>query len=426
LSNGPPMLQEAIFMRNRRVVVTGLGAVTPIGNNVEIFWSGLINGKNGITLLTKFDSSAFESKIAAEVKDFDVTQYIDMKESRRMDPFTHYGIAAGDMALKDSGIDLDKENRERIGVILSSGIGGMHAFHNEHRKLLEKGPRRVSPFFIPMLIPDILPGHFSIRHGLTGPNYSTVSACATSSHSIGVALMHIERGDADIMIAGGAEGVMTEMSFAGFGNMKAISTRNDDPEHASRPFDKERDGFVIGEGAGVVVLEELEHALKRGAKIYAELAGIGFTGDAYHITAPHPDGLGAARAMKLAVSNAELNLEDINYINAHGTSTPFNDRMETTAIKTVFGEHAYKLVVSSNKSMIGHLLGAAGGVEFISTVLSVKNDVVPPTINYEVSDPDCDLDYVPNKARELELKAALSNSFGFGGHNVSLCVKKYQ
>lgn len=420
------MLQEAMCMRNRRVVVTGLGVISPIGNNVETFWNGLLNGKNGVSRITKFDAANFETKIAAEVKDFDVTNYIDMKEARRMDPFTHYGIVAGDMAIEDSGINLDKENKDRIGVILSSGIGGMHAFHNEHTKLLEKGPRRVSPFFIPMLIPDILPGRFSIRYGLTGPNYSTVSACATSSHSIGVALMHIERGDADIMIAGGAEGVMTEMSFAGFGNMKAISTRNDDPEHASRPFDNERDGFIIGEGSGVVVLEELEHALKRGAKIYAELAGIGFTGDAYHITAPHPDGIGAARAMKLAVSDAELNVEDIDYINAHGTSTQFNDKMETKAIKAVFGERSYKLAVSSNKSMIGHLLGAAGSVEFISTVLSVKNNAVPPTINYNVPDPDCDLDYVPNKMRKQEIKAALSNSFGFGGHNVSLCVKKYQ
>jgi len=413
-------------MQNRRVVVTGLGAVTPIGNNVEMFWEGLLQGKSGISFITKFDATRFDSKIAAEIKNFDVTKYIDMKEARRMDPFAHFGIAAGDMALKDSDLDLEKEDKNRIGVILSSGIGGMHSYHSEHKKLLEKGPRRVSPFFIPMLIPDILPGHFSIRHGLGGPNYSTVSACATSSHSIGTAFMHIQRGDADVMIAGGAEGVMTEMSFAGFGNMKAISTRNDDPEHASRPFDKDRDGFVIGEGAGVVILEELDHALKRGAKIYAELAGIGFTADAYHITAPHPDGIGAARAMKIAVSDAGLDIHDVDYINAHGTSTPFNDKTETKAIKSAFGEHAYKLAVSSIKSMVGHLLGAAGGVELIATALSIQKGVVPPTTNYQIPDPECDLDYVPNQAREMEVNVALSNSFGFGGHNVSLCVKKYE
>ena len=343
-----------------------------------------------------------------------------------MDIFTHYSLVAGDEAIRDSGMDFSKEDPTRIGAIVSSGIGGMVVYHDEHRKLLEKGPRRVSPFFIPMMIPDIVPGHLSMKYGFMGPNFSTVSACASASHGIGVGYMHIVYGDADAMIVGGSEAVMTEMSFAGFSNMKALSSRNDAPEKASRPFDKERDGFVIGEGAGILILEELEHARKRGANIYAELAGYGFTGDAHHITAPHPEGKGAVLAMKRALEVAGLNPEDVDYINAHGTSTPPNDRTETKAVKTLFKDHAHKLAMSSNKSMIGHLLGASGAVEGVAAVLSVSKGMMPPTMNYEVPDPDCDLDYVPNKAREANIQAELSNYFGFGGHNVCLCLKKFE
>ena len=413
-------------MRDRRVVVTGLGAVTPIGNDVSSYWDSLIQGKNGISHITKFDAEQFDVRIAGEVKGFDVTQFINPKEARRMDPFTHYGLVAGDEAVRDSGLDLEKVDLDRIGVIASSGIGGMIVYHNEHQNLLEKGPRKVSPFFIPMMIPDILPGHLSIKFGFMGPNYSTVSACASSSHSIGVAFMHVERGDADAMLVGGAECVITEMAVAGFSNMRALSRRNDDPARASRPFDKERDGFIVGEGAGMVVLEELFYAKKRGARIYAELVGVGFTGDAYHITAPHPEGKGAIQAMKLALQDGEINPDGVDYINAHGTSTPWNDKIETLAIKTTFGDHAKNLCVSSNKSMIGHLLGASGAVEFVGAVLTVRNGVVPPTINYEIPDPECDLDYVPNTAREQKIDVALSNSFGFGGHNACLCLKRFE
>ncbi|MBN2029446.1 beta-ketoacyl-ACP synthase II [bacterium] len=413
-------------MQNRRVAVTGLGAVTPIGNDVPTFWEALIQGKNGVSHVTKFDTEQFETKIAAEVKNFDVNQFIDSKEARRMDPFTHYGLVAGDEAIRDSGLDLQNEDPTRTGVVVGSGIGGMIVYHSEHKKLLEKGPRRVSPFFIPMMIPDILPGYLSIRHGLKGPNYSTVSACSSGSHSLGVAFMHVQRGDADIMITGGAEGVITEMAFAGFSSAKAISTRNDDPAHASRPFDAERDGFIIGEGAAMVVLEELTHAKKRGAHIYAELAGVGFTGDAYHITAPHPDGEGAVQAMRLAVQDGGVPPDMVDYVNAHGTSTQLNDKTETLAIKKLFKEHAKNLSVSSNKSMIGHLLGASGAAEFIATALTIEKGIIPPTINYEIPDPDCDLDYVPNVARERKVRIAISNSFGFGGHNVCLCVKRFE
>ncbi|HHS12598.1 MAG TPA: beta-ketoacyl-[acyl-carrier-protein] synthase II, partial [bacterium] len=319
-----------------------------------------------------------------------------------------------------------KVNGSRAGVIVTSGIGGMIIYDAEHRKMIEKGPQRVSPFFIPAMIPDITPGHLSVKFGFLGPNYVTVSACASSAHAIGTGYMHIQRGDADVMLVGGAEGVMTPMAFAGFSNMRAVSTRNDDPAHASRPFDRERDGFVIGEGSGVAVLEELSHAKKRGAAIYAELAGISFTADGYHITAPHPEGKGAMLAMNQAMKEAGVNPEEVDYINAHGTSTPFNDRTETLAIKSVFADHAKKVMVSSNKSMIGHLLGAAGGIEFLSTALTIYHGVVPPTINYEVPDPDCDLDYVPNEARKADIRTALSNSFGFGGHNVCLCLKKFE
>jgi len=413
-------------MPNRRVVVTGLGAITAIGNDLDTYWDSLINGKNGITKVTRFDISNFTSQIGAEVRNFDVTKFIDPKKARRMDPFTQYGISGSEMAIQDSDLNFDKENLTRIGTVISSGIGGMNVYHVEHEKLLNRGPKRVSPFFIPMMIPDITAGYVSMQYGILGPNYATVSACASSSHGIGVSYLHILNGDADVMISGGSESVITEMAYAGFCSMKALSTRNDDPQHASRPFDKERDGFVIGEGAGIVVLEELSHAKKRGAKIYAELAGIGFTGDAYHITAPHPEGKGAALAMKRAMETAEINVQDVDYINAHGTSTPANDPMETKAIKSVFGDDAKKIAVSSNKSMIGHLLGASGAAEFISAVKTVEQGIIPPTINYEVPDPECDLDYVPNTAREQKVTAVLSNSFGFGGHNVCLALKQYE
>jgi 3-oxoacyl-[acyl-carrier-protein] synthase II len=413
-------------MRQRRIVVTGVGAVTPIGNDGPSYWESLREGKNGVDRITRFDTEDYEIKIAAEVKDFDVTQFIDPKVARRMDPFTHYGMVAGEEAVRDSGLNPENEDLSRIGVVISSGIGGMIVYQDEQRKLFEKGPRRVSPFFIPMMIPDITPGHLSIKYGFMGPNYSTVSACASGAHGIGVAFMHVERGDADVMITGGTESVITELAVAGFGNMRALSSRNDDPAHASRPFDAERDGFIVGEGAGIVVLEELSHALKRGAKIYAELAGYGFSGDAHHITAPHPEGKGAVQAMEMALQDADVTFEDVDYINAHGTSTPHNDRIETLAIKHVFKDRAKKIYISSNKSMIGHLLGASGAVEFIGALYTVKEGIVPPTINYEVPDPECDLDYVPNTAREMAVNVAISNSFGFGGHNVCLCLKKFQ
>jgi 3-oxoacyl-[acyl-carrier-protein] synthase II len=412
-------------MRQRRVVVTGMGVVTPIGNTVDAFWKGLTSGANGAGPLTRFSVEGHDTKFACEVKGLDVSAWLDPKEARRMDVFAQYGFVAGCQAVADSGLDPAKEDPTRIGVIVSSGIGGMCTYDVEHRKLIEKGPGRVSPFFITMLIGDIVTGHLSIRFGFRGPNYATVSACASGAHGIGAAMMHIERGDADVMVAGGNEGVLTPMAVAGFNNMKALSTRNDDPLHASRPFDRERDGFVMGEGAGVLILEELEHARKRGARIYAELGGFGFTADAYHITAPDEKGTGATEVMRAALRSAELNPEDIDYINAHGTSTPLNDRTETLAVKNVFGGHAKKLWVSSNKSMIGHLLGASGAVEAVATVMTLVHGVVPPTINYSAPDPELDLDYVPNTARERKVAAAISNSFGFGGHNACLCLKAW-
>ncbi|MBN2104751.1 beta-ketoacyl-ACP synthase II [bacterium] len=412
-------------MRERRVVVTGIGVVTPLGNDVDSFWQGLYQGVSGVDHITKFDPENLPSKIAGEVKGFDISKYIDPKEARRMDEFTHYAIAAADQAIQFSGLNANQEDPHRIGVIIGCGIGGMITYHIEHKKLLDKGPKRVSPFFIPMMIPDIAAGHVSIRHGFQGPNYSSVSACASGAHALGLGLMHIERNDADVMVVGGAEGVITEMSFAGFCSARTLSSRNDEPQRASRPFDKERDGFVIGEGAGIVVLEELSHAKKRGAKILAEFSGIGFTGDAYHITAPHSSGDGAIRAMKLALEDAEADIGDVDYINAHGTSTALNDKTETLAIKTLFGDRAYKTPISSNKSMFGHLLGATGAVEFVATILSIQNNVIPPTLNYENFDPECDLDYVPNEARKATINLAISNSFGFGGHNVCACIKRF-
>jgi len=406
------------------VVVTGMGALTPIGNDVETTWENAINGVSGVGPITRIDSEPYAAKVAAELKDFDVEQFMDKKEARKMDRFTQYAVAASFMAVKDANLEITDEIAPRVGVWIGSGIGGMETFEQQYKTLLEKGPRRVSPFFVPMLIPDMATGQVSIALGAKGFNSCTVTACATGTNSIGDAFRVIERGEADVMITGGAEAPLTEMSFAGFTANKALST-NPDPKTASRPFDQDRDGFVMGEGAGILVLEELEHALARGAKIYAEIVGYGATGDAYHITAPAPNGEGGSRAMKQAVEGSGLAIDDIDYINAHGTSTPYNDKFETLAIKEVFGEHARKLAISSTKSMTGHLLGAAGGVEAIFSVLAIKEGIIPPTINLQTPDPECDLDYVPNKARKQEVRAALSNSLGFGGHNATIIFKKF-
>ena len=414
-------------MDKKRVVITGMGAVTPIGNSVKEFWDGMMAGKSGADMIKKFDATQYATKFACEVKDFcPAEDVISPKELKRIDLFAQFAIVAAEEAIRDSGLDFEKVNRERAGVIIGSGIGGIMSFEEEHKKYLNGGPRRVSPFFIPQMIIDIASGHVSIKYGLKGPNYASVSACATASHNIGNAFKTIQRGDADLMISGGSEAAICPMGVAGFNAMKAISTRNDDPKKASRPFDKNRDGFVMGEGAGIVVLEELEHAKKRGASIYAEMQGIGFTADAHHITAPSPGGEGAVRAMHLCLADGGLNIEDVQYINAHGTSTPYNDKSESEAIKTLFGEYAYKLNVSSTKSMVGHLLGAAGGVELIASVMAINNGMIPPTINYEEPDPDCDLNYTPNQPVEKKVKAAISNTFGFGGHNAVLSVSEYK
>ncbi|CAM3771848.1 beta-ketoacyl-ACP synthase II [Aeromicrobium ponti] len=412
-------------MDKRRVVVTGIGAVTPLGNNTETTWTKIKSGVSGVGPLTRLNAEEYPAKVAAEVKDFSPEEYMDKKDARKMDRFTHYAVASSLMAVKDANLQITDENAHRIGVWIGSGIGGMETFENQYETFLKRGYRRVSPFFVPMMIPDMATGQVSIYLGAKGFNSCTVTACATGTNSIGDAFKVIQRGDADAMITGGAEAPITKMSVAGFCANTALST-NPDPKTASRPFDQNRDGFVIGEGAGVVVLEELEHALARGAKIYAEIVGYGATGDAYHITAPAPGGEGGARAMKMAIEDGGLNPEDIDYINAHGTSTDYNDKFETLAIKEVFGEHAYKLAVSSTKSMTGHLLGAAGGIEAIFTVLAMREGVLPPTINLETPDPECDLDYVPNKSREKEIKAAMSNSLGFGGHNATIVFKKYE
>ena len=411
----------------RRVVITGIGAVTPIGLSVREFWQASLQGKSGVAHISYFDTSSYDTKIAAELKGFDPLNFIDRKSVNRMDLFTQYAIAASEMALKDANIDLEKLDRNRSGVVFGSGIGGMWTYHRQQETVYKTGgPHRISPFFVPMMISDIAAGYIAMRYKLKGPNYATTSACATSSHSVSDAMMLIERGDADLVVSGGAEAAICPMAIGGFNAMRALSTRNDDPEKASRPFDAKRTGFVVGEGAGVLILESLEHAMKRGAPIYAELAGFGLTADAYHITQPAPGGEGAARSMGIALQDARLSPTDIDYINAHGTSTPFNDKAETEAIKTVFGDHAYKLNVSSTKSMIGHLLGAAGGVEAIITVLAIKNDAIPPTINYQFPDPECDLNYVPNESIKKKVNAAISNTFGFGGHNASLVLKKFQ
>ncbi|MCA1031053.1 beta-ketoacyl-ACP synthase II [Bacillus timonensis] len=411
-------------MEKKRVVVTGLGAVTPIGNDTETTWKNAINGVSGVGPLTRVNPDDFPAKVAAELKDFNPENYMDRKEARKMDRFTQYAIAASFMAVKDADLTINDENAPRVGVWIGSGIGGMETFEQQFEVFKEKGHRRVSPFFVPMMIPDMAAGQVSIALGAKGINSCTVTACATGTNSIGDAFKVIQRGDADAMITGGSEAPLTLMSFAGFSAAKALSF-NHDPKTASRPFDQNRDGFVMGEGAGILVLEELEHALARGANIYAEVVGYGATGDAHHITAPAPGGEGGVRAMRQAIEDAGLQPNDIDYINAHGTSTEYNDKFETLAIKEVFGEHAYKLAVSSTKSMTGHLLGAAGGVEAIFSILAIKEGVIPPTINYETPDPECDLDYVPNEARHQEVRATLSNSLGFGGHNATLVFKKY-
>jgi len=412
----------------RRVVITGLGAVTPLGENVKEYWEGLINGKSGIDIIKRFDPVAYNLPvlIAGEVKNIDYSKYLDSKELKRMSDFVKFAVIAAKEAILDSGLDLEKIDKEKAGVIVGTGIGGLRDIEEQQMVLMEKGARRVSPFFIPSGISNMASGYISIEFGFKGPNSCVVTACATGTHSIGDAFKIIQRGDADIMIAGGTESAITPLGIAGFANMKALSTRNEEPTKASRPFDAERDGFIMGEGAGIVVLEELEHAIKRGAKIYAEVVGYGMTGDAYHITAPCADADGAIRVMKMALNDARINPEEVDYINAHGTSTPLNDRVETLAIKEVFKEHAYKLKISSVKSMIGHLLGAAGAVEAVATALTIKHGIIPPTINYEHPDPYCDLDYVPNKAIEYPVKVAISNSFGFGGTNACLVFKAFE
>ncbi|SHH09020.1 beta-ketoacyl-ACP synthase II [Tepidibacter thalassicus] len=409
----------------RRVVVTGIGCVTPIGVGKENFWNNLKRGVCGIDKITRFDATDFATQIAAEVKDFQASDFIDKREARRMDRFTQFAVASAKMAIEDSELDLKNVDENKFGVIIGSGIGGIETLEEQHTKLLEKGPKRVSPFFVPMMITNIAAGQISIMLGAKGPNTSVVTACASGTHAIGDAFKAIQRGDADIMVAGGAESPVTPLAVAGFCTMKAMSTRNDDPKTASRPFDKDRDGFVMGEGAGILVLEELEHALSRNATIYAELVGYGLTADAYHITAPAEGGEGAARAMEMALLDGNIKKEEVDYINAHGTSTPLNDKNETMAIKSVFGGHAYNLAVSSTKSMTGHLLGAAGGVEAIVCALAIKEGFIPPTINIQNQDPELDLDYVANEGREKEIKYALSNSLGFGGHNGTLAFKKY-
>ncbi|WP_153462286.1 beta-ketoacyl-ACP synthase II [Sediminibacillus terrae] len=412
-------------MENRRVVITGLGAVSPVGNDVDTMWGNIIEGKSGIDFVTKVDKDDFPAKVAGEVKDWDPVNYMEKKEAKRMDLFTQYAVGAAKMAVKDADLDITEELAPRVGVWVGSGIGGMKTYEEQFEKFQEKGYRRVSPFFVPMLIPDMAAGQISIQLGAKGINSCTVTACASGTNSIGDAFKVIQRGDADVMITGGAEAPLTKMAFAGFSTAKAL-TFNDDPKTASRPFDKNRDGFVMGEGAGILVIETLESAKQRGAKIYAEIVGYGSAGDAYHITSPAPEGEGAVRSMNQAISDAGVDVSEVAYINAHGTSTELNDPFETKAIKQVFGGHVDNLAISSTKSMTGHLLGAAGAIEAIISVKSINESILPPTINLETPDPECDLDYVPNKARHQEYEYALSNSLGFGGHNATLIFKKYQ
>ncbi|ARA93723.1 MAG: beta-ketoacyl-[acyl-carrier-protein] synthase II [Bacteroidetes bacterium] len=413
----------------RRVVVTGLGALTPIGLTPEAFWDAMMRGESGAAPITYFDTEPFETKFACELKGFDPLDYLDRKMVRRTDVFSQYALIAAQQAVRDAGLDLERitdEQRNRIGVIFGTGIGGMKVFHEQTVVYEEQGPRRLSPFFIPMLIPDIAPGLISMEYGFRGPNYCVISACATGNNNIGDAYMLIQQGHADAMLAGGAEASITELCLGGFSAMKALSTRNDDPTRASRPFDRTRDGFVMGEGAGALFLEELEHARARGARIYAEMIGIGMSADAHHLTAPHPEGLGARLAMQRVLEDAGLKPEDVDYLNMHGTSTPLGDVAETKAIKQVFGDHAYRMSLSSTKSMTGHLLGAAGAVEAIAALLAVVHDAVPPTINFEHPDPECDLNYTFNEPVRRPVNVAMSNAFGFGGHNTTVAFKKYE
>lgn len=411
---------------SRRVVITGLGMVSPLGIGVEKTWQALVQGKSGVVRITKFDPTGFDTQIAAEVKDFVPENFMEKKEIKRMDIFIQYAMASAMMAMEDAQLPITPQNADRVGVVVGAGLGGLTTIEFFHKILMEKGPGRISPFFIPALIVNEAPGQISIRFGAKGPNSSVVTACATGNHNIGDAWRMIQRGDAEAIIAGGVEATITPLAVSGFNAMKALSTRNHEPEKASRPFDKDRDGFVMGEGCGIIILEEMNQALDRGAKIYAEIIGYGLNGDAYHITAPAPDGEGAARCMAMALKSAGISPEEVNYINAHGTSTEYNDLYETMAIKAVFKEHAKKLAVSSTKSMTGHLLGGAGGVEAIFTVLTIHRGVIPPTINYDTPDPECDLDYVPNVARMADVRVALSNSFGFGGTNAVLIFKKFE
>ncbi len=410
---------------NNRVVITGLGPVTPIGTGKNKFWQSLIKGKCGIDRISYFDTENFPTKIAAEVKDFDYTNYISVKEANRMDKSTQFSVVAAMLALEDSKLKITEKDSYSTGVIIGSGIGGIGTFEKQHKILLEKGPGRVSPFFVPMMISNISAGEIAIKIGAKGPNGVITTACASSTHALGIAFKLLQQGDAQIIISGGAEAAITPMALAGFCKMRALSTQNDHPKNASKPFDKERDGFIMGEGAGILILETLQHAKERNADIYAEIFGFGMTADAYHITAPAPEGEAASKAMEIALKDAKIKPSRIDYINAHGTSTPLNDKLETLAVKRVFGEQAYDLKISSNKSMTGHLLGASGGVEAISTALTIKNDIIPPTINYNSPDPECDLDYVPNKSEKKIVDYAISNSFGFGGHNGVIVLGKY-
>ncbi|MCK8045296.1 beta-ketoacyl-ACP synthase II [Shewanella sp. 1CM18E] len=411
-------------MSKRRVVITGLGLVSPVGNTVDSSWKALVSGKSGIAPITKFDASEFTTRISGSVKDFDVEQYMSRKDARKMDLFIQYGMAAGIQAVEDSGLEMDKLDPARVGTAIGAGMGGMPLIEQNHSAMLKGGPRKISPFFVPSTIINMIAGHLSIKYGMTGPNFAVTTACTTGVHNIGFAARTIAYGDADVMVAGGAEDVTCPLAVGGFGSAKALSTRNDDPEAASRPWDKDRDGFVIGDGAGVMVVEEYEHAKARGATIYAELVGFGMSGDAFHMTSPPSDGAGAAAAMVNAINDAKVGREQIGYINAHGTSTPAGDKAEAAAVKSVFGDHAYDLLVSSTKSMTGHLLGAAGSVEAIITILALKDQVIPPTLNLDNPDEGCDLDFVPHTARDYKFDYGLCNSFGFGGTNGSLLFKK--
>jgi 3-oxoacyl-[acyl-carrier-protein] synthase II len=409
----------------RRIVITGVGMITPLGTGTEKSWRGLIEGRAAIRKITHFDPEGYPCQIAAEVPDFEIDKFIDIKDQKKMDRFIHLGLAAATLAMEDSGLAITQANADRVGVIVGSGVGGLPAIERYEKILLEKGPKKVSPFFIPMTIINLTAGHISIRFGARGPNSAVATACASGTHAIGDAFKLIQNGFADAMICGGTEAVITPLGIAGFTSMKALSTRNDEPEKASRPFDRDRDGFVMGEGAGILVLEELEQAKNRGAKIYAEIIGYGLNSDAYHITSPSQSGEGAAKCMNVAIKDADINPEQIQYVNAHGTSTKYGDEIETTAIKRVFGDHAYKFCVSSTKSMIGHLLGASGGVEAVICALSIRDKIVPPTINLDNPDEGCDLDYVPHKARALDLNIAMSNSFGFGGTNGCIIIRRF-